>query len=290
MKSCLNQISGMYEKLSYSERILADRAIQNPEDVVRRPIAELSEALGIAPSTIVSAAKKLGFAGFKDFKLSLASETVNPISGVWNQPERADAQAENTFSRALMSNRTALEEMQKSMSPALFDQATDMLLTAKRIHIFGIGTSGILALELHDYLFRLGLDSVCYEDRHYQLLAASRASSLDVAVALSQSGVNRDIIELAEQLRGRGCPVIGLSNFSCTPFAKYTDLLLAPFRTLTQFHENNFSFRIPMLLMAETLYYMLADKMDAQYLSAMQENRDVVKKTSLYPPSETDPV
>ena len=66
-----------------------------------------------------------------------------------------------------------------------------------------------------------------------------------------------------------------------TPFAKYTDLYLAPFHSFSTLHDNNFSFRIPMLCMIETLYYTLASLMEESYQTAMEEHQALVAKTAL---------
>ena len=281
MISCLKQIYNHYDSLSVSEKLFADLTIKSPQSILDKPISEISGLLGISPSTIVGATKKLGFDGLRSYKLSLASEVFNPISQKENKEASVDNLNNNVLQWVSQMNCTALLEGMEALKQETFTQAAELLKSAQQIYIIGIGTSGILARELYDYLFRLGLSCMCVEEQHYQLLIAERARKTDAVIAISQSGVNRNIIEICEKIRTNGCKVVGLSNFIETPFAKYTDIYLAPFHSWTNLHENNFSFRIPMLCMIETLYYTLASVMDDAYQTAMKEHRAIVTKTAL---------
>ncbi len=281
MKSCLKQIYHCYDMLTTSEKLFADMTIHSPKSIIEKPIAEIADLLGIAPSTIIGATKKLGFDGFRSFKLSLASEGVNPISKKEGQ-ERTDAlQNAEIFQWVSQTNCTALNEGMETLKQETFNRAADLLVKAEHVYVMGIGTSGILARELYDYLFRLGLNCTCVDEQHYQILVAERARASDAVIAISQSGVNRNILDVCERIHGNGGKIVGLSNFIETPFAKYTDIYLAPFHSWTNLHENNFSFRIPMLCMIETLYYTLASMMDETYQTSREEHRIIVKKTAL---------
>lgn len=281
MKSALTQIANTYSRLSYSERLFADFVSAHREELIRMPIARLSELLGIAPSTIIAAVRKLGFEGYREFKINLASELLNPTE-TWDMasPERETLGA-NTYERVIQSNLSALQESLQNLKFEHIQEAASILLSARHIYIFGVGTSGVLAREAYDYFFRLGLDCSFHEDLHYQLLSTSRLKEDDAALLISQTGVNKDIINIAEQLKEYKNVMIGISNYMGTPFSKYMDLLLAPFTMLSKTHENHFSFRVPILCIIETLYYIMAEQMGERYQSALDLNHQVVKKSSV---------
>lgn len=281
MQSCLKQITGMYSQLSYSEKLFADYIMQNREQVICMPIAELSEILGIASSTIVAATKKLGFNGYRELKISLASELLNPAESWGPAKEESDSLKPNIYSRVLQSNINVLQESLQNLKYDQLEKAAAWLLEAPHIYLFGIGTSNILAREAYDFFFRLGLTCTHHENWHYQLLDISRIGGADAALLISQSGVNKDIISLAERLKDRNCHIIGISNYMGTPFSKYTDILLAPLTTLSQVHDNNYSFRVPILCIIETLYYILSEQMGDRYISALDQNHSLVKQTSI---------
>lgn len=281
MKSALTQISNHYARLSYSERLFADYVLAHREQIIHMPIAGLSANIGIASSTIIAAIKKLGFEGYREFKIALASEQLNPV-GAWNPvPEKTEPAECNTYEKVVSSNIAALEESLNTMEYSRLQEAAAVLLNADHIYIFGVGTSGVLAREAHDFFFRLGLSSSFHEDLHYQLLATARLKERDIALLISQTGVNKDIINIAEKLKEGGHRAIGISNYMGTPFAKYMDLLLAPLTMLSTTHDNHFSFRVPILCIIETLYYIMSEQMGEQYQSVLSENHQLVENSSI---------
>lgn len=295
MKSALTRISNQYASLSYSEALFADYVLAHRDQIIHMAIAEVSEEIGIASSTIIAAVKKLGYTGFREFKLALASELLNP-AGAWKHtPGPKEPEGTDTYRQVVLSNIAALKESLETMEYSLIQDAASLLLNARHICIFGVGTSGVLAREAHDFFFRLGLNSTFSEDLHYQLLAAARLKEGDVALLISQTGINKDIINIAEKIRqnwpphvsgspagkGSGQAIIGISNYMDTPFAKYTDILLAPLTMLSTTHDNNFSFRIPILCIIETLYYTISEQMGEKYQSALKANRQVVEDSSV---------
>lgn len=280
MKSVLTEISNRYSSFSYSERLFADYVLTNRDTIVHMPIAELSSKLGIAPSTIVAATHKMGFEGYRDFKISLASELMNPLDA-WENQGSGESALKSTYSMVVQSNIDILKQSLDIVQNSLVNEAASLLLKAEKIYLFGVGASGVLAREAYDFFFRLGLDVHFHEDLHYQLLSTARIEKNDLALIISQTGVNRDIIQIARLIRERHRRSIGISNYTGTPFSKYMDILLAPLTMLSKVHDNHFSFRIPILCMIETLYYEISEQMGERYQDILKENQLLVENSSV---------
>jgi len=276
MKSCLAMIAQKYDSLSYSERLFADFIMKNREKAVNMPISELSESLKIAQSTIVATTKELGFSGWKEFRICLAAELVNPIES-WQQKENEIP--EKPYQRVISSNVMMLGEITRSIDFQDLEKASEYIINADKISIFGIGTSNILAHEAFDYFFRLGLPVEVYSDWHYKMLSLSRLTKDSLAIFFSQSGVNKDIISLASKARKTGCGMIGISNYKSTPFSKFMDIHLAPLSALEKNHDNHFALRIPIIAIIEILYYMIAEKMGSRYKTELAMTYDVVNES-----------
>ncbi len=283
MKSVLTQISNCYSQLSYSERLFAEYVLSNQNQMIHMPIAQVSSNLGIAASTILAGIRKLGFEGYREFKIALASECLNPIH-TWNSPNALpEAEQSDIYQKVVLSNIAALRESLDNMEYARIRDAASLLLKAGHIYLFGVGTSSVLAREAYDFLFRLGLSAWFQEDRHYQLLVPARMQRNDIALLISQTGVNKDIIKIAELLKNHDCQTIGISNYMGTPFGKHMDLLLAPLAVASRTHDNNFSFRIPILCIIEALYYEISAQMGDCYHSILKQNKQLAEKNSVVP-------
>lgn len=281
MASCLKSISDQYDRLSYSEKLFSDYVLIHPSDIIQMSIHELAYTLGISPATIIGAVKKLGFSGYKDFKIQLASETNNPIRQQKEMLPAGENQQKNTYASVAKSNIVALEESISMVRFENFEKAVEHLIKASHICFFGIGSSALLANEAFDLIFRLGLDCSYIQERDHQFFRASVMKSTNVAVIVSQTGVNKDNLRLAELLKKQGVPIIGISNYTGTPFAKLVDVLLAPLNQVSLMHDNHYTFRIPIFCVIETLYYMILERLGEDSHSAMTKIRELTENTAI---------
>lgn len=256
MLDCILQIRQNYSALSYSEKLLADYTIKHQAELIHMSIAELSETLGIAAATIISGCKKLGYSGFKEFKLALASAPNNSLLFHW-QSKQASGSSSQLYQQVVQSNIAIMNASFDHLEPQKLDDAAQLLIHADTVFLMGESTSAILAQEAYDYLVRLGL-RCCYTlESNQRVLQANTATEHDVAVLISQSGLNSSILKVASAFRDRGCPVIGISNFSGTALSNLSDIFLSPLAAPTEIHENNFTLRIPILCILETLFYVI---------------------------------
>ena len=70
----LLKIKTVYRDLSKKEKLIADFILQDPKKVSRSTINEISNELNIADSTFFQFTRKLGYNGFKDFKIALLTD------------------------------------------------------------------------------------------------------------------------------------------------------------------------------------------------------------------------
>ena len=75
------RIKTRYRDMSVSDKLIADYVLSNMQFVSTASINEIAEELKISTSTFFQFTKRLGYEGFKDFKISLLTEgtasTVN---------------------------------------------------------------------------------------------------------------------------------------------------------------------------------------------------------------------
>lgn len=69
------------QRLQPKEQAIADYILENPSKVSHSPISNLASELGIADSTFFQFTKKLGYNGFKDFKMAMLIQE-NDLSAI----------------------------------------------------------------------------------------------------------------------------------------------------------------------------------------------------------------
>jgi RpiR family transcriptional regulator, carbohydrate utilization regulator len=101
-----------------------------------------------------------------------------------------------------------------------------MLARARRIEFYGVGNSGIVALDAQHKFFLMGMHTVAYNDPHWQVQSAALLTSEDVVVAISRTGRTRDMIQTCELAQRAGATVIAVTA-RASLLAKLADIALA---------------------------------------------------------------
>lgn len=280
MLSFFYQASNLYTKLSFSEKKLVTYISTHRDDVMMMPVAVLAEKTGVSSATVVSTAKKLGFSGYSELKLSLAAEVSIPLIE-WADPGLTDQDTTDVLEQVVRENINALRQLQSHMSHQALWMAADMLLHANRVFIFGEGTSDALAAEAYDFLIRLGICCIHERDWQSKLVLTGYLKERDVGVLISQSGINKNILDMADRFAQSGVRTIGISNFQRTALSQKVNVMLAALPTISATHDNNYTFRIPVLCILESLHRVIARQSDERYKMVMEENCRLVKMWSM---------
>ena len=140
------RIKTRYRDMSVSDKLIADYVLSNMQFVSTASINEIAEELKISTSTFFQFTKRLGYEGFKDFKISLLTEgtasTVNlnkTISNL-NSPYGVTI-------KVFESSVKALEDTKSTLNEEILNNAIEILASSDSICFFGLGGSGVVAFD-----------------------------------------------------------------------------------------------------------------------------------------------
>ena len=252
-KTLLN-IKLLYDDMGKAEKKIADFLLENPEKILPLSITELAENCGGSEATIVRFARRLGFDGYQQLKLSLAQEANVPTLGEHISKEDS---AFEVFSKVCDEIYMSLERTKKALSGDALEKACNALLSAKEILVFGLGNSASVALDASHKLFRLGLNAHPYTDNHMQAIAASHVDENTVVLGISHSGSSKDIVQSMQLAGSRGATTIALTNYGKSPLNKVCRLVLSTVSDETNYSVLGLNSRIAQLAIVDTLYSYL---------------------------------
>ncbi|MCH3918237.1 MAG: MurR/RpiR family transcriptional regulator [Spirochaetia bacterium] len=275
--SCLKKVEDSGPTCSYSERLIQKYILENSKSVIEMSVYELSRVVKVAPSTIVRYMKKMGFSGYRDFRISLHSEYLSTSQQKWNMMPVTS----NVFQNVVETNCKSLGNAFKETDIRCLDAAASLLVSARRIVFFGIGTSAIIASDAHDLLLKLGLNCSIDNNLHHQLLTAALMDKDDVAFIISQSGVNKTILKIAEILITRKINSVGICNYEKTPFPKMVTIPICPFVQEEDSFPSRYLFQIPILCIIETLYYMVEERLGTTVNEVLGKTRQIIESESI---------
>lgn len=223
------RIEHLYDSFTKSEKIVADYVFANPQKVLYTSITDLAELCGVGDTTVFRFCKALKTNGYQEFKMLLAQDvagTKGTEGDVLLGTIKSEDSAMVVCQKALAMDIAALNETFNVLDFDLVTRATDMIASARRIHFFGMGSSGVTALEARQKFMRI-LPNVDYvSDCHMQYMAASLMDSRDLAVFFSYSGSTKDIIEIHNLVKQNGCKSIVITRFAKSQLAAHADVVL----------------------------------------------------------------
>lgn len=224
-----SRIEQLYDSFTKSEKIVADYVFANPQKVLYTSITDLAELCGVGDTTVFRFCKALKTNGYQEFKMLLAQDVAGAKGKDGNVllgTIKAEDSAMVVCQKALAMDIAALNETFNVLDFELVTKATDMIASARRIQFFGMGSSGVTALEAKQKFMRILPNVDHVSDCHMQYMAASLMDSRDLAIFFSYSGSTKDIIEIHDLVKQNGGKSIVITRFSKSPLAAHADVVL----------------------------------------------------------------
>jgi RpiR family carbohydrate utilization transcriptional regulator len=225
--SVMIMIQNVYKQLRQSERAVADYIIQNPENVINSNISEVAKECSISEATVIRFCKTAGFAGFHDLKLSLARGASNTMDTplIYENIKKEDS-LDSAIEKMHANNMQALTGTFKCLNLDQLSEVSRAISKTRLIHIFGLGTSGLVAQYAEYRFVRIGLLARACTDSHQIALATALVQKDDVVLIVSQSGTTKDIVEQMDVLKKKEAITICITGYPNSPAAKLSKHIL----------------------------------------------------------------
>ncbi len=213
--SSLLRIRQLYPTLAQNDRKLADFLLTNPEQARHLSSQKLAQQTGVSQSAVVKFAQKLGYKGFPALKQALSEIVAAPEQAVTLHNQILSTDSLKTVGEKLLAEKAAaLRATLDINSEQRLTKALDMLRSARRVILTGLGASGLVAKDLAYKLLKIGVMAVSETDMHAQLAAVQALDSRDLLLAISFSGERREINLAAEEAQRCGAKVLALTSFT----------------------------------------------------------------------------
>lgn len=275
MHNVIARIQSTYKTLGPTSRLIADYILSQPDDVMRMSVTELSEQTGSSQGSVVNFCQNLGLSGFQQLKLSLAQAVVQPVQYIQEDLARTD-DVEAICRKMFHAGIQALRDSMSVLDPKSVAAAVEAIRKAKRIEIYGIGSSAPIAEDAHYRMLRIGLDAKAVTDSHIQAISASRTGP-DVAVlTISHTGSTRETVVATQLAKEAGATTIALTNYARSPIQSHADVTLFTMARETMFRTEAMTSRIAQLCVIDTLIAALALADYERATTTLRETFDVL--------------
>ena len=266
------------EQLKPSERIAAEYILANPEEVIHLSIQKLASYCGVSEATIIRLARNLKMDGYKELKLRIMGDLSNKPMEEQYYDIKMDGDTQSLIQAVSRNNQQSIEDTAMVLSAKEVEKAVELLSNARRIAVYGMGASAVIAEDIKQKLTRIGWWCNAYSDNHSQLTSATLLTSEDVAFGISYSGETAEILETLSEARKRGAKVISLTKWGPSRVAALSDVQLHTSSIEKSIRSGAMASRIAQLNVVDVLFVSLASRKQNEVIPLLEKTRIIIQK------------
>lgn len=280
MKKALYRLESYYkQKATESERDVLVFLLNQTRDAVEIDIHSLAKKCYCSPATIVRICKKNGFKGFKDLKLALQNDLnfSQELEQANIQPSGSES-LQKTIVNALNENIHAIQNTFSLLDFQELNTVVDLIARCHYVYLFGIGASFLVARDLQQKLERINKKTILYEDIHLQLVSSTNIEKDEVAIVFSYSGLTKEIIEMAHNIKAHGGIIIAVTKYGSSKLISLSDYNLYVPRIEAPLRISASSSRISQLSVVDILYQAYLARVHNQSMDKIIATNKLLEK------------
>ena len=248
----LHRLRSTVEFMSSAERRIATLILADPERFTRLSLGEVSVLSGASQGSVINFSKKYGGGGFPELKIAIAKalsvESEPPFSIVDSNDSMKAVLKKTAEGISLgLRNTVALNDGDS------MERAVKLILGAKKIEIYGIFRSAVVATDMYYQFIQLGLPANFISDVLTCAISASLLDSESLVVAVSISGQTQDVIDAVKQAKAKGAPILALTAHADSPLAALADVTLIAAPSGNALSSHSSEVRASQLFIADAL-------------------------------------
>ncbi|RTL96192.1 MAG: MurR/RpiR family transcriptional regulator [Hyphomicrobiales bacterium] len=195
-----------------SDRRLAGLVLSDLDFASKAAISEIAARVGVSEPTVTRFCRNLGCEGLRDFKFYLAQAIA--IGGQYLSPEplSRDAREQRIASAITEAAIAAIQRASENLDMSVLVEVATRIANSGNVLCIGSGgISSMMATEMQNRLFRLGLSALAQVDGQLQRMYAAVAAPETTLVAFSVSGFARSVIEAVEVAQQYGAATVAVT-------------------------------------------------------------------------------
>ncbi|WP_241966460.1 MurR/RpiR family transcriptional regulator [Staphylococcus nepalensis] len=278
IRNTLILLESSLTNLNPSEYRVAQYVIDHPHETINSSIQHLANLTNVSEATIVRLSKKIKCKGFQDLKMKIAMELNNANERGPDYDElNMNYSKESVINSISQSNIKSIKNTAQILSPEELEQAILILNKARKICVFGIGASSIIAEDLKQKLTRI--DKWCEVGKSYdeQATLSANLTNEDVVIAISNTGQTEDMIQSLSLARDKGSQIISITKYSKNYIADLANINLFFSSVEKPVRSAAMSSRIATLNVIDILFISLASRNYERYTKLLENTRQAVK-------------
>ena len=252
------QIHNVFENLTQTEQRIASYILKYPEKSANMTAKELADACGTVPSAVNRMCKSIGIDGFAKLRLGLAKALARDGNEKENVPFGKEDDERKIFNKVFNSGINTLKNTSQMLDFEIVRPMAEKLASAKRIFIFGVGTSSMIAVDAAYRLSQLDLQAYAYTDILQMGVMAKNMRGGDVALGISHSGMTKAVVDTMRAAKQAGATTMALTSFKNSLLYNESDLSVCVYADEKNYPVEAVSARVAHICMIDALMLTIA--------------------------------
>lgn len=271
----LLEIKKLYSSFHGNYIRIADCILYNPGLLISNKVSDVAAACNCDNAQIIRFCQKLGFKGFSDMKRAISHDLIPLQTDIDN----VSVNKVNGFGRLMADFRKnylqTINDTVAMCDEKIIQQVVEKIKKARKIMLCGLGASGIVCEDLQMKLVHMGYPAFFHSKPTMNKMMCSLLEKSDLMIIISFRGENSEIINYANVAKKNNCPIVAITNYSNSPLALISDIVLLSSSEEDDFRIGAMTSRLSQLMIVDILSVMLA-------LNDIRKTKKIWQKPILY--------
>ncbi len=269
----IDTICAHYERLSDTERRVADFILHNQREVMHLSVREIARESGTSGATVSRFVRSVGYDSFADLRLALAALERPDGDGL----DRASVNGvslddvRGSIEYVLNAKLQELRATAEQLSAKSVKDVVELIRSADTICFAAVGNSIPACQNMAFKLGQIGLRVMCPATTESMILASLSLRSTDALFIVSSSGYSRRLETIMDNAEDAGTPVVLVTGNRASELAPRADLVLGAATRDQMLAGGQFSSHVSVNFILETIFLLvLASRKESRELARLE--------------------
>lgn len=274
-----SQIKRLYCNLTAAERKVAAYVIESPQEITGLTVHQLAEKCEVASSAVVRFCKSVQLQGFAELKIELARELGSKREEKKNALPSIESESgtEGVVRKVFSAGMHTLQDTLDMLDFSKVEKMSKVLVRAKHIFLFGVGTSSTVVIDAQYRLSQLGLWATACTDILLMQVTAANLEEGDVVLAISHSGRTKAVVDAVRLAKKKGAMVIAITSFNDSILYQESDVAATVFADEVTYPVEAVSARVAHICLVDSLAMLLATHNYDSFADHIKSRNDVLE-------------
>lgn len=217
----IENIQRHYKAFSQTECKVADCVLRYPNQVIQFTVKGLASESGVSEATVVRMCKHAGYKGYWDFRTMLARDM-----GAIGEREKIDSDQPNAMRNIFQRYADIMLNIGSKIDAEAMWACVELINGCNEVHVIAAGDTGTLAQHMGFLLGRIGIKATQNGLAEYYINTINLSTSNDVLIAISKSGITKNVIKGVKLAKKKGLKVIAITEYANSTLGELADYVL----------------------------------------------------------------